>query len=234
MEEERVRAVSEAARCEQAAREHAQREAEERARRESEARERAEADARREIERRAHEEAARIDAIRRAAADAARFEAEARVKLEARDRELRHALELERIGSSARGGSWHRSAGASLLGAVVAAGIALALHLGVILPQERARASAAGDELASRDVAVADLRARAASAEARAKSLEEDVAAAGKENERLRADLDAARHASGPLTTTRRAPMAPHGTEGPRLDGFTACAPGSKDPLCLQ
>jgi hypothetical protein len=117
---------------------------------------------------------------------------------------------------------------------VLAGGAALALHVAVAVPHERASTAAAAEGIASRDVAIADLREREAAAEARAKGFEGDLAATRDENTRLRADLEAAHHPSGSNPAPTHHGPGPGHTEGPRLDGFTRCAPGSKDPLCLQ
>ncbi|HEY1697109.1 MAG TPA: hypothetical protein VGG39_33345 [Polyangiaceae bacterium] len=236
MEEERVRGVADAERRARLARQRADEEVRARARRDEDARQLAAAEALREVERRAREEAARIESIHRGATEAARVEADAKTRLEARESERRHERELERIRATSRGGGTRATIAAAAFGAVVACGAALALHLGVAVPHERASAAAAADGIASRDVAIADLREREAAAEVRAKSFEDDLAAARDENVRLHADLDAARRPSGPgpLPTTRHGPGTAHHADGPRLDGFTQCAAGSKDPLCLQ
>jgi hypothetical protein len=234
MEEERVRGVAQAEQRARLARQRADEEVRARARRDEEARERGAAETLREIERRAREEAARIESIHRAATEAARVGADARARLEARESERRHELELERIRASAREGGPRATVTAAALGVIVAVGGALALHLGMTVPRERASALSGADAIASRDATILDLRGREATAEARAKGFEEDLSAARDENVRLRTDLDAARHPSGPAPGPAHHGPGPRHADGQRLDGFTQCAPGSKDPLCLQ
>jgi colicin import membrane protein len=233
MEEERVRLGAEAAERERAAHDRERVEAEERSRAEQEATARAEAEARREVERRAREEAARIEAIHRASLEGARVEAEARARAEERERERRHEVELERARAAGRGGA-RGAAVAAVFGAVVAAGVALAVHYGVVAPKERGRAAEASAEIASRDVAIGDVRSHAEATEARLRALEGDLAAARAENDRLRADLEAARHPGGRTVPSHGPVVPPQPHPGPRLDGFTVCPPGSKDPLCLH
>jgi colicin import membrane protein len=234
MEEQRVREAAEAAHREHAAHERARRDAEEQARRDLEARDREEAQARREVERRAREEAARIEAIHRAATEAARLESEAKTMREARELERRHELELERVRLATKGTGTKGTFVAAAFGAIVTAGVAMALHFGVVAPRERSRGTMADAALASRDVAIADLRSRAEAADARVRSLEEELGTTKGEVDRLRSALDAARRASGPRTPGPRWTGTGPRNDSPKLDGFAACAPGSKDPMCLQ
>jgi len=233
MEEERVRANAEASQRERELRERARREAEARALAEEQAREEAQAAARREVERQAREEAARIEAIHRAAIEAARAAEEAKARAAAAEAERRHELELERVRASARGGGGRGTAVAALFGAVVATGIALALHLGVVVPRQHAREASQNAEIASRDAALGDLRAQADAADRRTRALEADMASLRGDNDRLRAELAAATQAGTP-------PRHGPGTFSPRHpkeltpDGFTSCPPGSKDPLCVH
>ena len=199
-----------------------------------EVRERAEAEARREVERRAREEAARIEAIHRAATEAARVEAEAKNTLEAREIERRHEVELERVRLARRGKGTTGTLLAVAFGAIVTAGVAMTLHFGVVTPRERSRATMADAALASRDVAIADLRSRAEAADSRVRSLEEELVATKGEIDRLNSALDAARRASGPRTPGPRWTAKGPRNDSPKLDGFAACPPGSKDPMCLQ
>jgi len=232
MEEERVRGQ---ARAESAAREAARRaahEAETRAREAAEAEERAREAARREIERRAREEAAKVQAIRDAAAEAARAEAFARVQAEERQKDRQHALEIAQAQANARGARG-TVALAGCLGAVLAAGLGMALYSGVAAPSARAAVADARSETASRDQMIDQLRVRVSAGEARERGLQEDIAALRDENMRLRADLDAARS----RVPSGRAPT--RGTPQPRqpdrsLDGFTTCAPGVRDPMCIR
>jgi colicin import membrane protein len=234
MEEERVRTLADGAQRERAMREGARRDEEERQRGERRAREQAEDDSRREVERRAREEAACIEAIHRATAEAARLEVEAKARAEARELDRRHELELERArvasgGSKARGTVW-----AAVFGAVIAAGVAMAVHYGVVAPREHARATEAEAAMATREVAITDLRTHAEATDARVRTLEDELTAARGENERLRADLDATRKQApshGPAP--RWSGVAPR-VDSPKLDGFTSCPPGSKDPMCLR
>ncbi|HEY8041857.1 MAG TPA: hypothetical protein VIF15_18765 [Polyangiaceae bacterium] len=234
MEEERVRTLEEESARERAMRERSEREAEQRARSEREAHARAEEEARREVERRAREEAARIEAIHRAAVEAARAAAEARVHADERERARRHELELEQARVSARPGGAKGAAMAAAFGAVVAAGVAMALHFGVVAPREQARAAQASAEIASRDVTLTELRARADATEARVRSLEDDLAAARTANGELRADLAAATRTPPPRSGGWHGQAGPPRNDVPHLDGFTTCPPGSKDPLCLH
>jgi len=235
MEEERVRALADAAQRERVMRERARHDEEERERIERRAREQAEDEARRNVERRAREEAARIEAIHRATAEAARLEVEARARAEARELERRHELELERARIASSGGGKARGAVvAALFGAVVVAGVAMAAHYGVVAPREHARATEAEAAIASRDVAIADLRVHAGATDARLRALEDEVTAVRGENDRLRADLDAARKQNGARAPAPRGPGVAPRAEVPRLDGFTSCPPGSKDPMCLR
>ena len=234
MEGERVRSQAQAAALEREARERALHESRERVRLETEGRERREAEARREIEQRAREEAARIEAIRRAGVEMARVAAEAQARADERERERRHELEVERARALARGGGPRGALAAAVFGAVVSAGVAMALHFGVVAPRERATASEARAELASRDVAIEDLRAQAAATDARVHGLEDSLAAARGDNDALHAELEAARRP--PATTGSSRGGAVRGVprpDAPRLDGFTRCSPGSRDPLCL-
>jgi len=231
MEEQRVRALHDAAQRERAAEERARHDAEERTRTERSAREHAEAEARREAERRGREEAARIEAIHRAATEAARIAAEAKARADARELERRHDLEVLRERAAAGRPRTRETIVAGLVGAIVAAGAGIAIQYGVYLPREHARAIAADVVVASRDVAIADLRSLAAAADARTRSVQADLAAARVDNEQLRAERDATRrlpaaHAPAARTTPR--------AETPKLDGFTTCPPGSKDPMCMR
>jgi colicin import membrane protein len=234
MEEERVRTLADAAQRERLMRERARRDEEERERRERQVMELAEDEARREVERRAREEAARIEAIHRATTEGARLEVEVRARAAAREHERRHELEIERARVAARGSKTGGTVVAALFGAVIAAGVATAAHYGVVAPGERARAREADSVTASRDVVIADLRTHAEATDARVRTLEDDLTAVRGENERLRADLDAARKqvgAHGPVPRwTGVSPRA----DAPKLDGFTSCPPGSKDPMCLR
>jgi hypothetical protein len=234
MEEERVRTLAEAAERERALGERTRREAEERERQQRSAQERAEEDARREVERRAREEAARIEAIHRTTAEAARLEVEAKTRAAAREQEQRHELELERTRLGTGGARTRGTLAAGLFGAVVAGGVAMAAHYGVTVPREHARATEAESALASRDVTIADLRANAGVADARARALEGDLTAARAQADRLRDELEAARKAPVAHVATPRMPGQAPRIEGPRLDGFTSCPPGSKDPMCLR
>jgi colicin import membrane protein len=234
MEEERVRALADAAQRESVLQERARRDEEEQARAARRVQEQTEAQARLEIERRAREDAARIEAIHRATTEAARVEAQARAQAEARELERRHELELEHARVAAGGAKARGTVLAALFGAVITAGVATAAHYGVVAPREHARATEADSALASRDVAIADLHGRAEATDARVRTLEDELAALRGENERLRADLEAehrapAQHGPSPRWTG----VAPR-ADTPRLDGFTTCAPGSKDPMCLR
>jgi hypothetical protein len=233
MEEERVRALADAAQRERVMQERARLDAEERERSERRAQEEAEERARREVERGAREEAARIEAIHRATTEAARVEAEAKARAEAREAERRHELELERARLAAGGAKARGPARAAIFGVVVAAGVAMSVHYGVMAPRERARATEADAAIASRDVAIADLRAHAEATDARVRALEDDLATARADGEKLRAELDAARRPVTPHVAPSRWTGPPR-TVGPRLDGFTTCPAGSKDPLCMH
>ncbi len=233
MEEERVRALADAGRREHAARERALRDEEERERIERRAREQAGDEARRGVERRAREEAARIEAIHRATMEAAHLEAQARTRAEERELGRRHELELERARVASGGTKVRVTVVAALFGAVVAAGVAMAVQLGVVAPREHARATQAESAIASREVAIADLRAHANATEAQVRALQDDLAAARAEDDRLHTDLDVARRLG-----TLRAPAprwtGPATRADPKLDGFTSCPAGSKDPMCLR
>jgi colicin import membrane protein len=233
MEDERVR---EQARAESAAREAARRaveEAEARAREAAEADERAGELARREIERQAREEAARVQAIRDAATEAARAEAFARVQAQEREKDRQQSIEMARVQASARG-SRVAAAVAGCLGALVAAGIGMAVYFGVAAPAARAALAGAGSELASRDQTIDQLRMRVSAGEASERALQMDIAALRDENSRLQAELAGSRsrvqgaHPSGrgvPATTKR---------PDRSLDGFSTCAPGVNDPMCVR
>jgi colicin import membrane protein len=236
MEEERVRSQAQAAAFEGEARERALREAHELVRLETETRERQEAEARRDVEQRAREEAARIEAIRLAGVEAARAAAEAQARADERERERRHELEVERSRAMGQGRGLRGTAGAAAFGVVVAAGVAMAIHFGLVAPRARAGAAEASAELASRDVAIQDLRAQAAATETRMHGLEGDVAAARGDGDKLRADLETARRACVPAAAPHplaSGPSAPHPATQ-RLDGFTSCPAGSRDPLCVH
>jgi hypothetical protein len=234
MEEERVRALADAAQRERVLRERARRDEEERERLERRVQEQAEEEARHDVERRAREEAARIEAIHRATAEAARLEVESKARAEAREQERRHELELERVRVAPGGGRARGTVVAALFGAVVAAGVAMAAHHGVFAPRERARATEADATIASRDVAISDLRAHAEATDARMRTLEDDLTTARAENDKLRTDLDAARKLAivrGPAPRWTAVTTRP---DRPKLDGFTRCPPGSSDPMCLR
>lgn len=232
MEEERVRALADAERREHASRERARRDEEERERIELRAREQAEDEARRDVARRARAEAARIEAIHRATMEAAHLEAQARTRAEERELGRRHELELERARVAA-GGKAGVTVVAALFGSVVAAGVAMAVHFVVVAPREHARATQAESASASREVAIANLRARANATDAQVRALQDDLAAARAEDDRLRTDLDVARRQA-----TLRAPQprwtGPATRGDSKLDGFTSCPAGSKDPMCLR
>jgi colicin import membrane protein len=231
MEEQRVRALHDAAQRDRAAEERARHDAEERTRSERAAQDHAKAEARREVERRAREEAARIEAIHLAATEAARIAAEAKALADARELERRHELDVLRERAAAGRPRRRETVVAGLLGAIAAAGMGLAIQYGVALPREHTRAAAADAAIASRDVTIADLRSLAAAADTRARSVEADLAAARVDNEQLRAERDATRRLpTAHAPASRATPRA----ETPRLDGFTTCPPGSKDPMCMR
>jgi len=231
MEEQRVRALHDAAQRERVAEEGARRDAEERARRERAVQEHAEAEARCEVERRAREEAARIESIHRAATEAARIAAEAKACADARELERRHELEVLRERAAVGRPGSREAIVAGLFGAMVAAGVGIAIHYGVALPREHARATAADAAIASRDVTIADLRSLAAAADARTRSVEADLAAARADNEQLHAERDATRRLPAVHAPAARVPPR---AEIPKLDGFTTCPAGSKDPMCMR
>ena len=231
MEEERVRAQ---ARAESSAREASRRAAEEaeaRTRDAAEAEERLREAARREIERQAREEAAKVQAIRDAAAEAARAEAFARVQAQEREKDRQHSIEVARAQAAARG-SRRGAVLAALLASVMTAGAAMAAYFGIAAPAQRSALAEARSEMASRDQTIDQLRMRAAASEASERALQVDISALRDENTRLRADLDASRTrptAHGPART------GPPSRQPDRsLDGFTTCAPGVNDPLCVH
>jgi colicin import membrane protein len=235
MEEDRVRSAAEAEALENEARERARHEAEASARAEERERERAEAEARREIERRAREEAARIEAIHRAAVEAARVEAEIKASADERERARLYELETERARAAGRTTS-RGSVMAGILGAVLAAGVAGALHFGIAAPRAQATLRVVTDQLASRDVAIAELRTRADAADGQVQALQASLATAQGANAKLQSDLDDLRR-----NPPRRPPgpaihpgPGPGVRNDPRLDGLTTCSPGSKDPLCVH
>jgi hypothetical protein len=231
MEEQRVRALHDAAQRERAIEERARHDAEELARGERAAREDAEAEARREGERQVREEAARIEAIHRGATETARIAAEAKAQREARELERRHELELARERAEVGRSRARETIVAGLVGAIVAAGVGMAMHYGIALPRERVRATAGDAAIASRDGTIADLRSLAAAADARTRSMEADLASVRGDNDQLRAERDAApRVPTAHVPAPRVAPRA----ETPKLDGFTTCPPGSKDPMCMR
>jgi len=232
MEEERVRAHAEAEARERESRDRAERDARERARCEEQARAQAETEARREVERRAREEAARLEAARQAALGAARAEVDARARAQERERERLHELEVARARALERRSGGARVA-ATLVGAAVAAGVALALHYGVVVPGEEAAAARSAGELAARDVAIADLRARLDASEARASALDDELAAARADAARPPRSLDDP-DARLPHRRGAHAPASPAHRTDDKLDGFTSCPPGSQDPLCLH
>jgi hypothetical protein len=234
MEEERVRTAAATAEQSRQAEEWARREKAERLRTDREARERAETEALREVEQRAREEAARIEAIHRAAVETARVQAQAKAQAEARDVERRHEIELERARATARGSGGRATLVGAAFGAIVAAGVAMAVHYGVVAPRTRARESEERAQRASIEAAMDDARSRASAAEARAQSLDEDLASTRAAMQRLREELDATRR----LAPVHVGSQHPQGTvprgNAPRLDGFATCPPGSKDPMCLH
>jgi len=236
MEEDRVRttAEAEAQLCE--ASERARREQEARALAERQARERAEEESLREVERRAREEAARIEAIHRAAVEAARVAAEIKAQAEERERARLYEIEVERARAS-RSNASRGTAMAGVLGAVLAAGVAAALHFALFAPRAQATLHVVSEQLASRDVVIVDLRTRADAAGAQLLSLHNSLAAAQASNAKLQSDLDDLRRNPGhrpPGPPVHPGPgPGPHAGD-PRLDGFTTCPPGSKDPLCLH
>jgi hypothetical protein len=116
----------------------------------------------------------------------------------------------------------------------VTTAVALALYLGIATPREHAASARAAADVASRDQTIADLRARADAIDARARALEADLASARAAATSLQSQLDEANRRVA--QRGGRAPLgpAPARSGGPRLDGFTTCPPGSKDPLCLR
>jgi hypothetical protein len=233
MEEERVRGLAAAAERERAAHECAERAAEERHRQEQVVRERAEARARHEVEQRAREEAARIEAIHRTAAEAARVEAQARAALEARELERRHELALEHSRLVARERVVGRPLLAALFGAMLATACVMVVHYAVAAPRERLRAATAESKLAGRDDAIADLHRQHDDDESRLRDLETALGSARADSDALKLELAALRRTAPRSTLPSGAGQQPH-PGAPRLDGFTVCAPGSKDPLCLH
>jgi hypothetical protein len=182
------------------------------------------------------EEAARDEAVVRAAAEAARVEAEARARADARELERRHEMQLElaRRKRNAASRSRAREAGlAALVGALIAGGAATAVHYGLVVPREQARATEDAAAIASRDTTLAEGQARAETTEARVRTLEDELAAAGVENAQLRKEADALRKATASDPPAQRW-TGPARADIPTLNGFTSCAPGSKDPMCLR
>jgi hypothetical protein len=234
MEDERVRTQALESERAREARERARREAQERTRLEDERRERMEAEARREVERRAAEEAARIEAIHRASVEAARAYAEAKALADDGERARRYELELERTRALAPRVGLRPVAVAAVFGAIVSAGVAMAVHLGVVAPRENARAAEATAQMASRDVEIAELRSHAEAADARVRALEGELAASQSDSARLRSDLEGTRRPTGPSLPRAGAVGIGAHRDTPRLDGFTSCPPGSQDPLCLH
>jgi hypothetical protein len=236
MEEDRVRELAVAARElrereeEQRGRAHRQRLAEQRVREQAEALEREERS------RRAREEEARIEAVHRAAVETARIETEARVRAQERERERSHQLEIERERAHARGMRQRTAMRAALAGFAVAAAAAAATVLGVVAPRERALSDQILALYDSRDTASRDARANAEATERTLHTLQENLAALRSDRDRLQSDLDDARRQLLRRSGAFHGPSAgPHSTgDRPKLDGFTSCPPGSKDPMCLQ
>ena len=233
MEEERVRAQALESDRAREARERARHEAQDRARLEREQRERIEAEARREVEHRAAEEAARIEAIHWASIEGARAYAEAKARADERERMRMHELEIERARALAPRGGVRSLAVSALFGMAVSAGIAMAVHFGVVGPRDRARVAEARRQVASRDVEIEELRSHAGAADVRVRALADELSASQSENARLRSALDAVRH-PGPAAPTGHGPGVGPRHDMPGLDGFTSCPPGSQDPLCLH
>jgi hypothetical protein len=236
MEEDRVRELAEAARelreREEARRSRAHREclAEEQAREQAEAREREER------LRRVREEEARIEAVHRAAVEAARIETEARIRAQEREGQRSHELELERARAHARGMRLRAMVQGALVGFVVTAAATAATYRVVVDPRERALSDEARSQIESRDAALREVRANAGVMERTLHTLEENLAALRGDRDRLQFELDDARrllsHRSGAFHGPAAGPPSPG--DRTKLDGFTSCPPGSKDPMCLH
>jgi hypothetical protein len=235
MEDERVRSQAEAARLEKDALEFARQEVEARVREDAETQAREESEKRQEAERKEREEVARVEAIHRGALEAARLEVDARARAEERERDRRHELQkLEMARHSANGERLgvRRMVSAGLMGALAAGVVAAGLHLGIVQPGERARATLASSELAARDAVIAEAHGAASKARGQLQSLTDDLAAAKADVARLQKQIDEA-----PRTTTRPRASAPTVTRTVPSDtqvGLSRCPPGSLDPVCVH
>jgi len=235
MEEERVREEAAERERERQARQQAERGALERIRREAEARHRAQAEAEREQVLRLREEQVRIEALQRAAMEEARRASDAKARADERERERQHELNVERASAAARGMRLRSGTLGAVLGVLVGASGAMAAGLGVVTSREQAHRERAETEIASREDAIRELRSGADATQGRLRSLEESLATLRGDNQRLQEELDDARRhvahrAPGHATLV---PGASHAAD-PKLDGFTTCPPGSKDPLCIR
>jgi hypothetical protein len=231
MEEQRVRAQTEAAERERAAAEAAARQVLERARAEERAREETAARRRDEAERLARSEAARAEAMRVAAVESARASVETSARERERERARVHEIEIARIvrGRSPAG----RAALAGAIGGVVAGA---AIVASVLLPRmTRQSAEARQEQLAQLDT-IGEVSAKLGVADGRIADLERDLAAERDAKSLLAAELDAARRHAANATGSKspsRGPVSGHPPSDPRLD-LPACPPGSLDPMCVH
>jgi hypothetical protein len=119
---------------------------------------------------------------------------------------------------------------------MLGAGAATASCFALLSARAQARAGAASTELATRDGTIRDLRATAEATQGRLQTADEALASMHAARDRVQAELDDVPRQAGHRTAgprTNAAAGQTHGTET-KLDGFTTCAAGSKDPMCIR
>jgi colicin import membrane protein len=236
MEDDRAREQAEAAERRRAL-EHEKRL---RSQREQLAREQAEAQEREELGRRAQERAreeeARLQAIHNAAVEAARIESEARIRARERERERNHEVEVERARGQARRVRLQTGLQGFVVGLFVTLAASGAIYVGAVAPRDKSQVDALRARVDSTEAALRASGAKEEAAEQGLRALQAEGASLRNDRDRLQSELDDARRLLSHRSNTVRG--GPTGTRSPgdhpKLDGFTTCPPGSKDPLCLQ
>lgn len=198
--------------------------------RDRQARERAEAEEREARRRQEQDELLKREALQRAALEQTRLEVEVRARADERERERRHEIELAsaRAATASSGFGMGALAGSAVVGAVLGAFAAFAIHMTVTVPANERRLAES-----ERALAVEKQHGIAVTAE-----LDREKAKRGEDAARiaqLGVELENARNVTGPRSGPKgpgvRIPTTPRGTTAPRSEAFSdKCANG--DPLC--
>jgi colicin import membrane protein len=231
LEEERVaQQKSEGEARERAARE-AKAEAERRERLETEAREHARAEEEAKRRRAESEDVARREAMQLAIVEQARVEVEARERAAERDRERRHELELRKVKmTSSSSPTMARTLLSAFVGAIVMAGFALGLHIGIAKPSSDRQIAALTQTLAAADQRAEDADRRATEQGRTIEDLRNGSREQAAEIARLKKELAAAKKPS-------TSPGRNNGPKSGTTQGAHSTEPSEdcdrRDPMCF-